>query len=101
MLAWGKCKPCFALDFKDVGNKMAIDDGIFWEKYLISVKMLIFCKPGTSSSLKWRKFQVKVGSTRRLAAPPKSLIVIAELQCDFCQHQKWPVKQENLISTPG
>ena len=28
MLALRKCQPCFALDFKGVGNKMAMDDGI-------------------------------------------------------------------------
>ena len=38
-----KCKCCSALDFKDVGNKMAIDDSIICEKYGISVKSLIFC----------------------------------------------------------
>ena len=32
MLALRKCQPCFALDFKGVGNKMAMDDGISWEK---------------------------------------------------------------------
>ena len=35
MLALQKCKPCSALDFKGVGNKMAMDDSIFWEKYWI------------------------------------------------------------------
>ena len=38
-----KCKCCSALDFKNVGSKMAIDDGIMCEKYRISVKRLIFC----------------------------------------------------------
>ena len=28
-----KCKSCSALDFKGVGNKMGIDDGIFCENY--------------------------------------------------------------------
>ena len=46
MLALQKCKLCSALDFKGVGNKMAIDDGIFREKYWICVKRLIFCKSG-------------------------------------------------------
>ena len=72
MLALGKCKPCSALDFKGVGNKMAMDDRIF-------------CKPDTSLSLKWRKFPVKAGSARGLTPPPKSLIAIEELQCDFFQ----------------
>ena len=48
MLALHKGKPCSTLNFKDVGNKMAMDDCIFWEKYWISVKRLIFCKSGTS-----------------------------------------------------
>ena len=46
MLALQKCKPCSAL--KGVGDKMAVDDSIFWEKYWISLKRLIFCKSGTS-----------------------------------------------------
>ena len=33
MLALRKCQPCFDLDFKGVGNKMTIDDGISCEKY--------------------------------------------------------------------
>ena len=44
MLALRNCEPCTALDFKGAGNKMTVDDGIFWEKYWISVKSLIFCK---------------------------------------------------------
>ena len=32
MLALRKYNPYTVLDFKSVGNKMAIDDGIFWAK---------------------------------------------------------------------
>ena len=35
MLAFHKYKPFSALVFKGVGNKMAKDDGIFWENYWI------------------------------------------------------------------
>ena len=52
------------------------------------MKRLIFCKPGTCLSLKWRKFPVKAGSTMRLTAPPKSLTAIGDMQCHFYQHQK-------------
>ena len=45
MLALRKSKPCSAMAFKGVGNKMPIDDSILWEKYWVR---LIFCKPGTS-----------------------------------------------------
>ena len=34
------------------------------------------------------KLPVKAGSNRGLNAPPKPLVVIGELQYDFCQHQK-------------
>ena len=43
---------------------------------------------------------VKAGSNRELIAPPKPLVGIGKLQCDFRQQQKWPVKQINLILTP-
>ena len=33
MLALRRCQPCSALDFKVVGNKMAMPDGIFFDKY--------------------------------------------------------------------
>ena len=35
MLALQECTSCSALDFKGVGKKMAMDNGIFWEKYWI------------------------------------------------------------------
>ena len=35
MLALWKGQSCSALDFKDIGNKMAMHDGIFWGKYWI------------------------------------------------------------------
>ena len=34
------------------------------------------------------KLPVKAGSNRGLNAPPKPLVVIGELQYDFCPHQK-------------
>ena len=48
MVALQNCEPCTALDFKGAGNKMTVDDGIFLDKCLISVKRLIFCKSGLS-----------------------------------------------------
>ena len=32
MLVLRKCQPCSTMDFKGVGNKTAMHDGIFWEK---------------------------------------------------------------------
>ena len=94
---FAKMSTLFWFGFQDIGNKMAIDDGIFWEKYWISVKGLIFCKSGTSLRLKWWKLPIKPGSNRGLTAPPKPLVGIGELQCDFRQHQKWLVKQIKVI----
>ena len=49
----------------------------------ISVKRLIFCKSGTSLQLKCGKLPVKAGSNMSLTAPPKPLVAIGKLQCDF------------------
>ena len=40
----------------------------------------------------------KAGKNKGLTAPPKPVVAIGELQ--LCHHQKWPIKQRNLISTP-
>ena len=70
------CQPCSALDFKGVGNKVAMHDSILWEKL-------------NKTSVKCRKLPVEAGQSRGLTALPKPLVAIAELKCDLCQHQKW------------
>ena len=91
MLALQKHQPCSALDFKYVGNKMTMHDGIFREKYWMKQlrKSWLFCISSTSlQQQKWGKLQAKAGKNRAVNAPSKPLVATGELQCDLCQHQK-------------
>ena len=46
------------------------------------------------------KLPVKAEPNRELTDPPKPLVTIVELHYEFRQHQKWPLKQKNVILTP-
>ena len=81
-------------------------DGNAWqyfsEKYWIkdiSVKSLIFWESCTSLWLKLRKFPVKAGQNRGISELLKPFS--CNTWTDLHRHQKWPVKQKDLISSPA
>ena len=62
MLALWLCQPCSDLDFKGVGKKKEMHDGIFREKYLIKWELKCWfstnqalAEMGESSSERWTK----------------------------------------------
>ena len=83
MLALWKCKPYPTLDFKGVGNKMVMHDGIFWEKYWIKkCEKVDFLQIRHFFVAEMGKLPVKAGSNREHTAPPKRLVAIGKMQCN-------------------
>ena len=72
MLDLQNSESCTTLDFKGAGNKMTVDDGIFWEKYWISEKVDFLQLWSFFIAEMMEACNKTAGSNRGLTAPLKT-----------------------------
>ena len=71
MLTLRNCEPCTALDIKGAGNKMTVDDGIFWAKILNKCEKVNFLQIGHFVIAAMVEACSKTGLNKQLTAPSK------------------------------